>query len=164
LRDFYQKNPDRFRKPDSVSIQTITVAYGDNPSVADKKKARQKADDAWKEAKATKDYEGFGMLAEKVSMDDWRVMMGDHKWLHRGRMPKQVEAVVFNMQAGRVSDVIDTGDSFCIVRVNGIEPSHIVPFDEIKAELKKDLEQQKADELRASYEARLRRNASIQEL
>jgi peptidyl-prolyl cis-trans isomerase C len=164
LRDFYQKNPDRFRKPDSVSIQTITVAYGDNPSVADKKKARQRADDAWKEAKATKDYEGFGMLAEKVSMDDWRVMMGDHKWLHRGRMPKQVEAVVFKMKAGRVSDVIDTGDSFCIVRVNGIEPSHIVPFDEIKAELKKDLEQQKADELRASYEARLRRNASIQEL
>lgn len=41
LRAFYDKNPERFRKPDSVSIQTITIAYGDNPSLADKQKARQ---------------------------------------------------------------------------------------------------------------------------
>jgi parvulin-like peptidyl-prolyl isomerase len=164
LRDFYNKNPERFRKPDSVSIQTVTIAYGDNPSAADKKKARQRADDAVKQAETTKDYEGFGTLAEQVSMDDWRVMMGDHKWLHRGRMPKQVEAVVFSMKAGQISDVIDTGDSFCIVRVNGIEPSHLVPYDEVKAELKKDLEEQKKDEQRQAFEARLRKNAMIQEL
>ena len=26
------------------------------------------------------------LLAEKVSEDDWRVMMGDHKSIHRGRI------------------------------------------------------------------------------
>ena len=164
LRDFYQKNPDRFRKPDSVWLQTITIAYGDNPTPADKKKAWERADEALKQAKATKDYEGFGMLAEKVSMDDWRVMMGDHKWLHRGRMPEQVEAVVFKMQAGQISGVIDTGDSFCIARVNGREDSHLVAFDEVKPQLKKNLEQQKADELRGALEAQLRKNAKIEEL
>lgn len=164
LRAFYDKNPDRFRKPDAVSIQTITIAFGDSPSAADKKKARQRAEDLLNQAKATKDYEGFGMLAEKYSMDDWRVMMGDHKWLHRGRMPKQVEAVVFSMKKDQISGIIDTGDSFCIVRVNGIEPSHLVPFDEVKTQLKKDLEEQKKDEQRQAFEARLRKNASIQEL
>ena len=69
-------------------------------------------------AKASKNYEEFGLLAEKVSEDDWRVMMGDHKSIHRGRMPAPVEKAVFSMKAGEVSEVIDTGDSLCIARVN----------------------------------------------
>jgi parvulin-like peptidyl-prolyl isomerase len=164
LRAFYKQNPDRFRKPDSVSIQTITIAYGENPSPADKQAARQKAEGALKQAKATKDYDGFGMLAEKVSMDDWHVMMGDHKWLHRGRMPEQVEKIVFTLKPGQMTEIIDTGDSFCIARVNGREDSHLVKFDEVKPRLKQELEKQKANQLRASLEKRLRTNAKIEEL
>lgn len=164
LREFYTKNPDRFRKPDSVSLQTITIAYGQTPTAAEKEAARKKAEDALKQAKATTDYEGFGMLAEKVSMDDWRVMMGDHKWLHRGRMPEAVEKVVFAMKAGQISDMIDTGDSFCIARANGREDSHLVPFDQVKAQLKKDLESQKAEELRVALDKKLRSGAKIEEL
>ena len=164
LRAFYDKNPDRFRKPDSVSIQTITIAYGDNPSPADKQKARKQAEEAFKQAKATKDYDGFGRLAEKVSMDDWRVMMGDHKWLHRGRMPEAVEKVVFTMKSGEISDIIDAGDSFVVARVNGREESHLVGYGEVKSSLKQDLEKQKKDELRAAFDKRLRKNAKIEEL
>lgn len=164
LRAFYDKHPERFRKPDSVSIQTITIAYGDNPSPADKQKARKAAEDALQQVKATKDYEGFGQIAEKVSMDDWRVMMGDHKWLHRGRMPEAVEKVVFAMKAGEVTGIIDSGDSFCIARVNGREESHPVAFNEVKARLKQDLEKQKKDELRAAFDQVLRKTARIEEL
>lgn len=164
LKAFYDKNPERFRKPESISLQTITIAYGDNPTAADKQKARQRAEDALKQARATKDYDGFGQIAEKVSMDDWRVMMGDHKWLHRGRMPEAVEKVVFNMKVGQVSDIIDAGDSFCIARVNGREDAHLVSFAEVKPRLKQDLEKQKRDELRAAFDQRLRTSAKIEEL
>jgi parvulin-like peptidyl-prolyl isomerase len=164
LKAFYDKNPERFRKPESISLQTITIAYGDNPAVADKQKARQRAEEALKQARATKDYEGFGQLAEKVSMDDWRVMMGDHKWLHRGRMPEALEKIVFTMKADQVSDIIDAGDSFCIARVNGREDSHLVSFAEVKARLRQDLEKQKKDELRAAFDQRLRTTAKIEEL
>ena len=34
------------------------------------------AEDALKKAKASKNYEEFGLLAEKVSEDDWRVTTG----------------------------------------------------------------------------------------
>lgn len=164
LKQFYEKNPDRFRKPESVSIQTITIAYGDKPSPADKQAARKRAEDALIEARKTKDYNGFGELAEKVSMDDWHVMMGDHKWLHRGRMPVSVEKIVFGMKVDEVSGVIDTGDSFCIVRLNGREDSHLVAFAEVKPQLKQDLEKQKRDELRAAFDKRLRAGARIEEL
>lgn len=164
LLAYYQKNPEQFRKPDSVSIQTITIAYGQTPTPADKQTARKKAEEALKQAKATKNQEEFGMLAEKVSMDDWRVMMGDHKWLHRGRMPAAVEKVVFAMKAGEISGIIDTEDSFCIARVNGREDAHLVKFEEVKPRLKKDLETQKADALRAALDKRLRTGAKIEEL
>ena len=164
LKQFYEKNPDRFRKPDSVSIQTITIAYGDKASAADKQAARKRADDALAEARKTKDYNGFGALAEKVSMDDWHVMLGDHKWLHRGRMPEAVEKIAFGMKVGEVSGVIDTGDSFCIVRLNGREDTRLVSFTDVKPQLKKDLEQQKRDQLREAFDKRLRTGARIEEL
>jgi parvulin-like peptidyl-prolyl isomerase len=164
LLAYYQKNPEQFRKPDSVSLQTITIAYGQTATPAQKEEARKKAEDALKQAKATKDYQGFGMLAEKISMDDWHVMMGDHKWLHRGRMPEAVEKVVFTMKAGDISGIIDTDDSFCIARVNAREDAHLVKFEEVKPRLKKELESQKAEELRVAVDKRLRTGAKIQEL
>ena len=164
VRAIYDKNPDHFRKPDSVWLQTITIAYGQTPSSAEKQEARNKAEDALKRAEATKDYESFGVLAEKVSMDDWHVMMGDHKWLHRGRMPGEVEKVVFNMKVGQVSQIVDTGDSFCIARVNGREDAHLMPFDQVKDRLKKDSEGDRAKVLRAALEKSLLANAQIQEL
>ena len=50
------------------------------------KEARKKADDALKQAKATKTYEEFGILAEKISEDDYRVMMGDHHKVDRAKL------------------------------------------------------------------------------
>jgi len=164
VRAIYDKNPDHFRKPDSVWLQTITIAYGQTPTAAEKQAARKKAEDALKQAKATKDYESFGSLAEQVSMDDWHVMMGDHKWLHRGRMPEAVEKAAFALQANQVSDIIDTGDSFCIARINGREDAHLVKFEEVKGQLKKDTEEDRAKQLRASLEKLLRANAKIEEL
>jgi parvulin-like peptidyl-prolyl isomerase len=163
-RAIYDKNPNHFRKPDSVWLQTITIAYGQTPSPAEKQDARKKAEDALKQARATKDYEGFGLVAEKVSMDDWHVMMGDHKWLHRGRMPEAVEKVVFALKVGQISDIIDAGDSFCIARVNGREDTHLVPFDQVKDRLKKDTEEDRSKVLRAALEKSLRANAKIDEL
>jgi len=72
--------------------------------------------------------------------------------------------VVFGLKPGEMSGVIDTGDSFCIARVNGREDSRLVGFGEVKVRLKTDLEKQKKDELRASLEQRLRKTARIEEL
>jgi parvulin-like peptidyl-prolyl isomerase len=164
LRTFYSKNPDHFRKPESVSLQTISLVIPDNSSPTQKAEVRKRAEHVLSQAKATKDYEGFGLLAEKFSEDDWRVMMGDHKSIHRGRMPAPVEKVVFTMQAGQVSDIIEAENSFCIARVNAREESKLISFEEVRVRLKKDLESEKEDTLKKAMEARLRKNAKIEEL
>ena len=79
-------------------------------------------------------------------------------------MPEAVEKVVFTMKPGEVTGIIDTGDSFCITRLNGREDSHLIAFHEVKSRLKQDLEQQKKGELRAAFDQRLRETAKIEEL
>jgi parvulin-like peptidyl-prolyl isomerase len=164
LRAFYRKNLEHFRKPESVSIQTISFVIPDNATENEKSEIRKRAEEALRQAKTTKDYENFGVLAEKISEDNWRVMMGDHKSVHRGRMPPEVEKVVFSMKVGEVSDLIRTENSWCIARLNAREESRLVAFDEIRSKLKKDLETQKAEALRAALETRLRKDAKVEEL
>ena len=163
LREFYAKNPERFKKPESVQMQTISVVIPDNATAQQKAQARQRAEGLLKQAKAAKDYEAFGILAEKNSDDDWRVMMGDHKSVHRGRMPAAVEKAVFNMKAGEVSDLIEAENSYCIARVNGREAAQIVPFEKVRAQLKKDLEMERSQQLRAELEKNLRQGAKVEE-
>lgn len=164
LRKFYNQNKARFQKPESVSIQTISIVVPEGGSKQQREDARRRAEDALKKAKATKNYEEFGLLAEKVSEDDWRVMMGDHKSIHRGRMPPAVEQAVFSMKAGEVSGLIDTGDSLCIARVNSREETKLVPFEEVRASLKTQLETEKEEALRKSFAARLTKTAKIEAL
>jgi len=164
VRTFYAKNPDRFRKPESVSIQTISFVIPDNATAKQKEDVSKRAHEALQQAKAAKNYEEFGLLAEKVSEDDWRVMMGDHKTVHRGRMPPPVEKVVFSMKAGEVSDIIETENSFCIARVNARDESKLVPFEQVRTKLKRDLEAMQAGKLRKDLEDRLRKNGKIEEL
>ena len=162
LRKFYNSSKSRFQKPESVSIQTISIVVAEGSTKEQKADARRRAEDALKKAKATKNYEEFGLLAEKVSEDDWRVMMGDHKSIHRGRMPGPVEKAVFSMKPGEVSDVIDTGDSLCIARVNSREETKLVPFEEVRPSLKSQLEVEKEAAVRKSFEAKLKRNSKIE--
>ena len=83
LRSYYDKNRAKFVQPESVSLQTISIAIPKEATDPQKLEARRRAEAVLAKAKATKNYEEFGVLAERESEDDWRVMMGDHKWVHR---------------------------------------------------------------------------------
>ena len=83
---------------------------------------RKRAEDALRQAKATKSYEEFGLLAEKISEDDFRVNMGDHKAVGRDKLPPQVVKAALAMQAGQVSGLIQIENAFTIFRLNAHNP------------------------------------------
>ena len=63
------------------------------------------------------------MLAEKISEDDYRVMLGDHKWVERSKMPPEMLAPALKMQAGQTSELIQVGQNYVIFRMNRHIPS-----------------------------------------
>ncbi len=87
---YYNANPKKFRHPEMFSIQTISIIPPANANPEMLKEARKHADDALKAAKPTKSYQEFGLLAEKVSDDDWHVKMGDRKAVEAEKLPPPV--------------------------------------------------------------------------
>jgi len=164
-RAYYDKNPDQFRIPESFAIQTISIIPPNNAAPEQLKEARKRAEDALRQAKATKDYEEFGLLAEKISQDDYRVMMGDHKAADRANLPPPVLQAVLAMQPGQVSGLIELDNhAYTIVRLN----AHVSPgprkFADVKDSLREQLAKNKTEELRRNLDKRLRKNAKVEEL
>jgi parvulin-like peptidyl-prolyl isomerase len=163
-RAYYEKNKQKFAHPEMFSIQTISfIPPADaNPEAA--QEARKHAQDAIKLAKATKSYQEFGFLAEKVSEDDWHVNMGDRKAIDRDKLPPPVVDAALKMKAGEVSDLIQLGNAYTLFRLNAHVPAGTTPFEEVKAKLMTDLQKEKNEQLRAGLNKKLRKTAKIEVL
>jgi len=159
---YYKANPKNFQHPEMFSIQTISIIPPENPTPDMAQEARKKADNALKQAKATKSYQEFGLLAEKISEDDWRVNMGDRKSVERDKLPPPVVNAALAMKPGQVSDLIQLGAAYTLFRLNVHLPAGIAPFTEVKAKLMSDMQKTKTDQLRAGLNKRLRKTAKIE--
>jgi len=164
VQTYFQKNPARFYSQEAVSLQTISLVIPDHPTPQQEADVRKRAEEALRQVSKTRNYEEFGMLAEKISEDDWRVMMGDHKFITRDQMPPEVARVAFNIQVGQVSQLIRTENSWCIVRLNARQDPRWVSYDEVKVSLKRELEAEKVEMLRQALHQQLRQNAKVEEL
>ncbi len=163
-RAYYDKNPKPFHHGELFGFQTISIMPPETSSPAEKQKARTRAEDALKQAKATKSYQEFGLLAEKISEDDYRVTMGDHKLVEREKLPAEMVKPALTMQTGQVSNLIQIGSFYFFFRLNAHVPAGRVAFAEVKDRLLKDLEKTKYDQLRADLDKKLRQNAKVEEM
>jgi parvulin-like peptidyl-prolyl isomerase len=161
---YYDKNPDRFIRPELFTFQTISVLPPAQATPNQLKEGHKRADDALKQAKATKTAEEFGLLAEKISDDDYRVMMGQHKPMTGDKLAPQVLKALLAMKAGDVSDVIPIEQAYTIVRLQEHKPAGKAKFEDEKVQLAKELQLSKTSKLRAELDKRLRQNAKIEEL
>jgi parvulin-like peptidyl-prolyl isomerase len=159
---YYDKNPAPFQYPESFAFQTISVLPPEKATPKQLQEGRKRAEDALRQAKATKTYEEFGMLAEKISDDDYRVMMGDHKFVDRAKIAPNVVQALLAMQPGQVSDIIQIEQAYTIVRLNKHVLAGKMTFAQIKDKLEKELEAKKTEDFRAALDRKLRRTAKVE--
>ena len=137
---YYEKNAATFRLPESFSFQSISILPSEKATDAQLKDARKRAEDALKQAQATKNYEEFGLLAEKISEDDYRVMMGEHKSVDRDKLPPQVVSAALALQSGQVSGLIQVDQALTIVRLIAHNPGGMQKFEDVKDSLTAQLQ------------------------
>ncbi len=162
VQAYYQKNAARFKQPETFTFQSVSIVPPLKATADQAKQARTKAEDALRQAKATKSYQDFGLLAEKVSEDDFRVNMGDHKVVASDKLPPQVVKTLQAMQSGQVSGLIQIESAYTIIRLNAHTPARTKPFSEVKSELKADLLKSKYERLRSNLAKQLRAKAKIE--
>jgi peptidyl-prolyl cis-trans isomerase D len=164
LRAFYDQNLSRFQHPETFTIQTISVIPPEKANADQLKEARAKADRNLRQSKATKTSEEFGLLAEKISDDDYRVMMGQHKPLPVAELAPQLVKALNAMKTGDVSDVIQIGQIYTIVRLGEHTAAGATKFEDVKSQLEKELQQKKTNQARAALDKKLRGSAKIEVL
>ena len=153
---YYEKNLSRFREPESVLVRHIF--FPPKPeSAGQAEQVRQKA-----LAKNTS--EEFDGLAWKYSKDDYHVMGGMLGWVHRGRLEPEVEKAAFALKPGQVSAVIKTPTGYHLIRVEGKQPAHLIPFQQVRKMITSQLEAKKQERLRNQLKERLYKQAKVQVL
>ena len=171
---FYRNNEKKFLVPEQYTLQTITImppapanpkqATPVQPTAEQLKQMQTRADAALQQAKATKTSEEFGLLAEKISEDDYRVMMGSHHPLPPDQLPPAIVKAVSTLQVGQISGLIQAEGAYTIVRLNAHSQARKQKFEEVSKALRTQMQKQKSEQLRHALDERLRKNAKIEQL
>jgi len=147
LKEYYDKNIDKFRQPESVKLRLL--------STRDEKKGKEALD-------KIRNNEDFGNIAAKMSEDNYRIKGGDIGYIHRGRILQELEDAAFKMQTGATSDLIKADGTWYLIKVEEKKPEQQLAFEEAKDKLKKELEEKRSNELREKWMADLRAKAKIE--
>jgi parvulin-like peptidyl-prolyl isomerase len=147
LKKYYEKNTSKFKEPERVRLRII--------STTDEKKAK----DILAKLKAGGD---FAKLAAKSSEDSYRANGGDIGYVHKGRMLPEIEDAAFKMKVGGISGLIKAENYWCIIKVEDRKPEHQMSFDDVKVNLRKELEAKRSAELTKKWVADLRAKAKIE--
>ena len=162
IQAYYTKNAAEYSQPESFSIQSISIVPPLKATPDQEKEARKKAEEALRQAKATKSYQEFGLLAEKLSEDDFRVNLGDHKVVGADKLPPQVVKTLQTMQSGQLTGLIQIETAFTIIRLNVHTPPRKKPLLEVSNDLKTELQKSKYEKLRSNLAKQLRAQAKIE--
>jgi len=162
LQAYYVKNGTRFQQAESFGFQSISIIPPLKATPQQQADAKKRADAALAQAKTAKNYEDFGLLAEKTSEDDFRVNMGDHKITPADKLPPQVVKFMRTAKPGQVSGLIQIENAYTIVRATAYTPARKQAFAEVKAGLKDELQKAKYERLRSGLAKQLRAKAKIE--
>lgn len=95
--------------------QEIDAYIAAHPEL-DPSKARAKAEDVLKRARAGED---FSALAKEFSTDPGsKDKGGDLGWFGRGQMMKEFEDAAYSLQPGQISDIVETKYGFHIIKLD----------------------------------------------
>ena len=158
LRAHYQKNVQKYRRPERVRLRLILVAVDPQALPQQVRAARQKAEQIHAQLVAGKD---FAALAHEFSDDAYRVKGGDVGWLHKGNVDPEFDTLAFTLPVGQFSQPLRTPWGFSIVKVEAREPGKLLSFNEVRPRLKQELERKRADGLRQQWIAALKKDARI---
>jgi parvulin-like peptidyl-prolyl isomerase len=159
----YDKNVAQYKHGEIVRIQSISF-LPPNKSKSVQEEAKRHAEEGLKQAKATKSYREFGLLAENISEDDFHVKMGDHKSTELSTLPPPVQQALAKMKPGDVSDLIVFDGNYTIIRLESRTLAGTTPFSEVKPKLQSDMQREKTEQLRSALAQKLGQNAKIEKL
>ena len=161
VKDFYDKNPDRFKRPETVRASHILLRIDPTADDATKKQTRAKIDDVLKRAKGGED---FAKLAQQNSQDGSAPQGGDLGYFPKEKMVPAFADVAFALKTGEISDVVTTQFGVHIIKVTDRKAAGTVPLEEVSPQVRQFLTEQKKQQQAQAFIAQVRQKAKIEVL
>ena len=141
IGDYYRQHRDEYEGKEAIRIKQILlpVPLGTDPAI--RARARELAESI---LKRIKNGEPFEALAAKFSQGPAVAAGGDIGYVEKGHMLPEVEKVALNMDIGEVSPVIESSQGFYIIQVVDKRGAGLKPITEVRQEIQRKLEDEKA--------------------
>ena len=161
VREFYDKNPDKFQQPESVRASHILIRADQNADDATKKKARAEAEAILTKAKGGAD---FAALAKQHSADGSSEQGGDLGFFPKGQMVPAFDQAVFALKDGEISDIVTTQFGFHIIKRAESKAASTVPFEQVNVRIREFLTEQNKENKAEAFVDGLKKKARIEVL
>jgi peptidyl-prolyl cis-trans isomerase D len=135
----YDQNKDRFRTPDRVKARHILLMTTGKPP-EEEAKLKTRAEELLKQVKGGTN---FAELAKANSEDPGsKDKGGDLDWVVKGQTVPEFETALFALKPNEISGVVKTQYGFHIIQALEKEQARLIPLDEVKQELVKEIRTQ----------------------
>jgi len=161
VREFYEKNPDKFKQPESVRASHILIPVPQGGDDATKKVAKGKAQSLLKQVQSGGD---FAKLARENSSDGSAQQGGDLGFFTHGQMVAPFDQAAFALKPGEVSGVVETQFGFHIIKVTEKKDPSTVALDQVTDRVREFLAGQRKEERRQAFINGLKGKAKIEVL
>lgn len=154
VRQYYDQHITEFAEQEKAEVLNILVRKKEGDEEASK--------ELIKKAKSLlADGQDFEEAAKKYSESPNAKNGGNMGLIKRGEMIKEIDEAIFALQAGGVSDIVETSIGYHIFKVTQIVPAKTKDFDSAKAEIEDAIYQKKINKNLEKWLKKLRENAYI---
>jgi parvulin-like peptidyl-prolyl isomerase len=159
VKVYYEKNKKKFMRPEARRMIHILISVKANATLQERKAKRAKAREVIDKIEAGED---MSVVAWDYSDGPYRVKGGDMGLVHQGRLYPTLEKEVFQLEPGRLSEIIETIYGYHVVRVEEVKPTEQLSLEDVYPKVQKELTEKKEKQLQEALTARLRENAHIE--
>jgi peptidyl-prolyl cis-trans isomerase C len=160
-RQFYDTNPDKFKRGETVRASHILLKVDAKAPEAVRKQTRARIESILKQVRSGKD---FAALAKQHSQDGSAASGGELGYFERERMVPAFSQAAFALKPGEISDVVTTDFGYHIIKVTERKGAETVPFDQVRGQIIDFLSKQKKQERAGQFIEGAKKRARIEVL
>ncbi len=157
---FYDDNPALFVAPGKIHTRHIMVLVDADASDVERTAARIRIESARRRALAGED---FAELAMEVSEGPNASRGGDLGFTGRGDMVAGFDDVVWSLEPGEISEVIESDLGYHLAKVEEIRDGRQLPIDEVRPLIETLMRQRRNAEVIGTLVSELRDSAEIRD-
>lgn len=154
LKAYYEQNKARYVVPPRVDVSHIQISVAAGAPQEERDAARERAEAIAKEVKANP--ASFAEVARAQSQDVGSARDGGHLgWITPGSWPQALEAAVFALPEGGISDVVEGPAGFHVFLANQVQAETGESFEAAREKVEAEVRRQLASERFADLATRL---------